>query len=53
MRVSRGGTLSVELKGSAADTSGTGPIDGRVIGYADVGGDALEGVFIGSPFDEG
>lgn len=53
VRVTGGGTLVVEVKGAAVDTSGTGAVDGGVIVYAEVGGDSLEWVFVGSPFDEG
>jgi hypothetical protein len=53
VRVARRGTLVVEVKGTAVDTSGTGAVDGGVVVYAEVGRDSLEGVFVGSPFDEG
>ena len=35
------------------DASGTGPVGDRVIVNAEVGGHALERVFVGFPFDEG
>jgi hypothetical protein len=53
LRVARGGTLTVKVEGAAVDTSGAGAVDGGVVVYAEVGGDTLEGVFVGSPFDEG
>jgi len=51
--VSRGGTLIVEIEAAAVDTSGTGPVCGVGAVDGEVGLDALEGVHVWSPFDEG